>query len=95
MLGAYAPLFATADRRGSRAMLPPLVFVNAATIVALPVAGEAGQGSLIVALAVVSGLCVPPIVACMRLEWQRVLGHGDPRLARRTRSRPPRRWVST
>jgi MFS family permease len=80
-VAASAPLRGrVVDRRGSRAVLPPLVVVNAVTIAALPVAGEAGQGSLIVALAVVCGLCVPPIVACMRLEWQRILGHGDPRL---------------
>ena len=81
-IAASAPLRGRIiDRRGARSVMPPLVVANAATIAALPPAGETGEGWLIVVLAAISGLCVPPIVACMRLEWQRLLGRGDPRLS--------------
>ena len=68
------------DRRGTRAALPPLVGVNAVAIAALPLVAEVQAGWLIVVLAALAGLTVPPFVACMRLEWQRLLGHRDERL---------------
>jgi MFS family permease len=68
------------DRHGARAALPPMVVVNAATIAGLPLAAESGAGWLIVLLAGTAGLCVPSLVAAMRIEWQRRLGQGDARL---------------
>jgi MFS family permease len=68
------------DRRGVRSALPPFVVVNAAMIAALPAAAETGAGWLIVLLAGASGLSVPPLAACMRIEWQRLLGQGHARL---------------
>ena len=88
-LAAHAACFAASaplrgriiDRYGARAALPPFVVVNAATIAALPPAAGAGAGWLVVALAGLAGLSIPPMGAAMRLEWQRILGRGDERLS--------------
>ncbi len=69
------------DRRGVRTALPPLVIANALAIGALPLAAGLEAGWLIVVLAGIEGVTAPPIVASMRLEWQRLLGREDERLA--------------
>ena len=87
-LAAHAACFAVSgpprgriiDRHGARTALPPFVVVNAATIAALPPAAGARAGWLLVALAGLAGLSIPPVGAAMRLEWQRLLGRGDERL---------------
>jgi MFS family permease len=88
-LAAHAACFAASaplrgriiDRHGARTALPPFVVVNAATIAALPPAAAAHAGWLLVVLAGVAGLSIPPMGAAMRLEWQRILGRGDERLS--------------
>jgi predicted MFS family arabinose efflux permease len=88
-LAAHAACFAASaplrgriiDRHGARTALPPFVVLNAATIAALPPAAAAHAGWLLVALAGVAGLSIPPMGAAMRLEWQRILGRGDERLS--------------
>ena len=78
-IGVTAPLRGRLlDRYGARRVLPPLVGVHALSVAALAVAGSAG---LMVALAALAGVAVPPLVAAMRLEWQRMLGVGSPPLA--------------
>jgi predicted MFS family arabinose efflux permease len=66
------------DRLGARRALPPLLVINAASVVAIPLVDAP---ALAVALATVTGLTAPPFVAAMRLEWQRLLGIGSPQLA--------------
>lgn len=67
------------DRLGARRVLPPLVFAHALSVAALPAAGSAE--AVVILLAGIAGLTAPPLVAAMRLEWQRLLGIGSPRLA--------------
>jgi predicted MFS family arabinose efflux permease len=69
------------DRRGARTALPPLVVANALAIGALPLAAGLDAAWLIVVVAGIEGVTAPPIVASMRLEWQRLLGREDERLA--------------
>jgi predicted MFS family arabinose efflux permease len=69
------------DRRGARAALLPCGGVHVLCLVGLPFAGRAGSAPSIVGLAAVAGLSVPPLVPAMRVEWQRLLGRGDPRLS--------------
>jgi hypothetical protein len=81
-VAASAPLRGRlVDRRGAGAAVPPFAVATAAALGCLPLAPEAGAGWLIVALAELAGLSVPPLVVGMRLEWQRLLGPGDARLA--------------
>jgi MFS family permease len=66
------------DRFGARRVLPPIAAVNAAAIAALPLTDDE---VVAIALATLAGVSAPPFVAAMRLEWQRLLGIGSPRLA--------------
>jgi predicted MFS family arabinose efflux permease len=69
------------DRRGSRRALPPLALVSAGALGVLPLIGQTGSAWALATAAAVSGLSMPPFVASMRVEWQGLLGPGDPRLA--------------
>ncbi|HEX8083675.1 MAG TPA: MFS transporter [Solirubrobacteraceae bacterium] len=69
------------DRRGSRAALPLLALVSAVALGLVAVLAGAAPSAVLVVLCFVSGAATPPLVASMRLEWQRVLGPGDDRLA--------------
>jgi len=78
-IGLTAPLRGRLlDRSGTRRVLPPLACVHALSVAALTVAGSA---EVMIALAALAGVAVPPLVAAMRLEWQRMLEVGSPRLA--------------
>jgi predicted MFS family arabinose efflux permease len=81
-IGLSAPLRGRAvDRRGPRRAVLWCGALHAACLLALPLAGETGSTAAIVALSAVAGLSVPPLVPAMRVQWQRLLGHRDPRLA--------------
>jgi len=67
------------DRFGARRVLPPLTCAHALSVAALP--AVAGSAAAVVVLAALAGVTVPPLVAAMRLEWQRMLGIGSQRLA--------------
>lgn len=69
------------DRRGARRALPAMVIVTAAALALIALLAEAAPGWALVALAGLAGGATPPLVASMRLEWQRLLGAGDRRLA--------------
>jgi MFS family permease len=69
------------DGRGSRRALPAMVGLSATALLLIAVLAELAPVWLLVVLAGLSGGATPPLVAAMRLEWQRVLGPGDPRLA--------------
>lgn len=69
------------DRRGSRRALPAMVTLSAAALVCIAVLASSAPSWVLAALAAVSGAATPPLVASMRLEWQRLLGAGDARLA--------------
>jgi predicted MFS family arabinose efflux permease len=69
------------DRRGSRRALPPLTLLSAGALGVLPLVGESGSAWALATVTAVSGLSMPPFVASMRVEWQQLLGVGDPRLA--------------
>lgn len=78
-IGASAPLRGRlVDRRGARAALPPLGIACAAAFTGLVVAAEAGRAWPLVLLALVAGATSPPLVAAMRVEWQRLLEHRPP-----------------
>ena len=78
-IGLTAPLRGRLlDRFGARRVLPPLTCAHALSVAALPVAGPT---EAILVLAALAGITVPPLVAAMRLEWQRMLGIGTPQLA--------------
>ncbi len=68
------------DRRGSRATLPWMALVSGAALALVALLAEPAPAALLVALAGVSGAATPPLVASMRLEWQRMLGLQDERL---------------
>jgi predicted MFS family arabinose efflux permease len=68
------------DRRGARRALPPLTFVSAGALGVLPLLAETGSVWALAPVAAASGLSMPPFVASMRVEWQRLLGKGHPRL---------------
>jgi MFS family permease len=68
------------DRRGSRRALLPLAFVSATALGVLPLVAETGSVWALGPPAARSGLAMPPFVASMRVEWQGLLGEGDPRL---------------
>jgi predicted MFS family arabinose efflux permease len=69
------------DRRGSRRALPPLAVVSAVALGALPLLAHTESVWVLGPVATLSGLAMPPFVASMRVEWQGLLGKGDPRLA--------------
>ena len=69
------------DRVGTRRAIPPLTLVSAGALGVLPLLAQAESAWLLVPAALLSGLSMPPFVASMRLEWQALLGAGDPRLA--------------
>ena len=69
------------DARGSRRVLPAMVGLSATALLLIAVLAEVAPVWLLVLLAGLAGAATPPLVAAMRLEWQRVLGPGDPRLA--------------
>lgn len=69
------------DRRGSRRALPAMVTLSAAALVCIAVVASSAPSWVLAALAAASGAATPPLVASMRLEWQRLLGAGDARLA--------------
>jgi predicted MFS family arabinose efflux permease len=69
------------DQRGSRRALPPLTLVSAMALGVLPLLAQTGSVWAVAPMAALSGLSMPPFVASMRVEWQGLLGEGDPRLA--------------
>jgi MFS family permease len=78
-IGVTAPLRGRLlDRAGARRVLPPLVCIYALAVAALPLVSGAAA---MVALAGVAGVAVPPLVAAMRLEWQRMLEMGSDALS--------------
>jgi MFS family permease len=68
------------DRHGARAALPPMVAIAGAALL-LIAALPGAPGWVYVALNALAGFTFPSIVAATRLEWQRILGEGSPRLA--------------
>ena len=68
------------DRRGSRAALPALALISALALALVAVLADAAPAAVLVVLCGVSGAATPPLVASMRLEWQRLLGMRDERL---------------
>lgn len=69
------------DRFGSRRAIPPIAVVRAVAIGALwPVAYTHVSWAILV-VAAVAGIAAPALPTAMRLQWQRLLGRGDPRLA--------------
>jgi MFS family permease len=69
------------DTRAARWTLPPMVSLNSGLLILFAaVAGHAPTWFLI-CLAGLAGGTNPPLVAAMRLEWQRTFGSNDPRLA--------------
>ena len=68
------------DRHGARDVLPGMAVVSGLGLAAIAIAAEAAPSWVLVAVAGVAGAATPPLVASMRLEWQRLLGRGDPRL---------------
>lgn len=68
------------DRRGARAALPALAVVSAVALALVAVLAHDAPVAVLVVLSGVSGAATPPLVASMRLEWQRLLGMGDERL---------------
>ena len=70
------------DRIGTRRGLPPLIAIQAGALAAQPLAAGAGAGWLMVTLAAAAGVSTPPLLTCMRLEWQHRLPAGDIRLPR-------------
>jgi predicted MFS family arabinose efflux permease len=69
------------DRQGSRSALPPLAFVSAGALGSLPLLAHTESAWVLAPVAMLSGLAMPPFVASMRVEWQGLMGEGDPRLA--------------
>jgi predicted MFS family arabinose efflux permease len=70
------------DRRGSRVALPAMALVSAAALGLVAILAETSPAAVLVAASAVAGAATPPLVASMRLEWQRLLGApGDDRLA--------------
>lgn len=68
------------DRFGSRRAIPPIALTRAAAIGALwPVATTRAPVAIILITAV-AGIAAPALPTAMRLQWQRLLGPGDPRL---------------
>ncbi len=61
------------DRRGSRAALPAMALISATALAALAVLAGTAPDFVLVLLAGVAGAATPPLVASMRLEWQRLL----------------------
>jgi MFS family permease len=69
------------DRFGSRRAIPPTALARAAAIGALwPVATTRAPAAILLVTAV-AGIASPPLPTAMRLQWQRLLGPGDQRLA--------------
>ncbi len=68
------------DTFGARRALPPMAIVSALALAAIAVVAGDVPMALLVVLAAAAGMTTPPLVASMRLEWQRLLGVGDPRL---------------
>ncbi|HEV2812215.1 MAG TPA: MFS transporter [Solirubrobacteraceae bacterium] len=68
------------DRHGARAALPAMALVSTVALALVAVLAGDASAAVLVALSGVSGAATPPLVASMRLEWQRVLGEGDERL---------------
>ncbi|HXR14245.1 MAG TPA: MFS transporter [Solirubrobacteraceae bacterium] len=80
--GAYAvgvaimqpPLGRLIDRFGMTRVLAPLAIVFPATVVAFAFAASAGAPAAVtVALALLSGAALPPLGACMRVLWPRLI----------------------
>ncbi|HSD80196.1 MAG TPA: MFS transporter, partial [Solirubrobacteraceae bacterium] len=79
--GALAAAMATAapalgrlvDRRGQRAVLVPSAIVASAALCGLALLPGGTPGAAIVALAAVAGLSHPPLSACARALWPRLL----------------------
>jgi hypothetical protein len=59
-----------------------LIAVHAASLCATVVAAQGRSGAGVVAAAAVAGASAPALPTAMRMEWQRLLGRGDDRLAR-------------
>jgi hypothetical protein len=70
------------DRRGSRVALPAMALVSGAALAVAAILAGTAPAAVLVLAAAVAGASTPPLVASMRLEWQRMLGApGDERLA--------------
>jgi predicted MFS family arabinose efflux permease len=70
------------DVRGASRALPSLVIVNAASLALLAATAPLHLGWAVLAPSALSGLTTPPLVAAMRLEWQRLFPAGDARRER-------------
>jgi MFS family permease len=87
--GAYAVSVAVAapvlgrlvDRHGQARVLLGAGFVHAGAMVSAAVAAGAGQRVLVLLAAVVAGMSLPPVTACMRVLWTRLLPDEDSRQA--------------
>lgn len=87
--GAYAVSVAVAapvlgrlvDRHGQARVLLGAGFVHAAAMVSAAVAAGAGPRVLVLLAAVVAGVSLPPVTACMRVLWTRLLPDEDSRQA--------------
>lgn len=87
--GAYAVSVAVAapvlgrlvDRHGQARVLLGAGFVHAAGMVSAAVAAGAGFRVLVLLAAVVAGVSLPPVTACMRVLWTRLLPDEDSRQA--------------
>jgi predicted MFS family arabinose efflux permease len=70
------------DRLAAAQALPAMGVLSAVCLVAVAAMADGGAALWpLVTLAFGAGATTPPLVASMRLEWQRVLGAGDARLA--------------
>ena len=74
-MAAFAPLLGRAvDRIGEVRLLPPVAVVFTLTTAVLAFAIRSGQSAWLVALlAFVAGASLPPLNACMRTQWPRLL----------------------
>jgi predicted MFS family arabinose efflux permease len=79
--GIFVPIWGRAiDRLGSKVVIPRLSLVRGVLFAAMWPVAHAGAGWAMLVLATASGIVVPVFPTAMRLQWQQMLGHGDPRL---------------
>ena len=70
------------DRHGSRKTIPALAVLRAAAIAAVWPVAHTGHAAAILPLTTITGMVVPPMAPAMRLQWKRLLGADDERIAR-------------
>ena len=68
------------DLRGARQALPPMALVSGLGLAVIAIGAEEAPSWALLVVSGVAGAATPALVASMRLEWQRLLGAGDPRL---------------